>query len=169
MNSEYLTSHTSQSLRRLCFHRYLSVYRGGLRLFGGVSISGGVSVQGGHCPCGLCAGGLCAGGLCAGGLCPGGGVPVHGRGVTVQGDLCPGMSLSGGGLCHGYPPPYFNEWAVFLLRVFLKKNLEGISPFCGASDIPVLDFWWRLLWVSKPEWPTLFCVAELHRNFSSIP
>ena len=23
---------------------------------------------------------------------------------------------------------------------------------CGATDTPVLDFWWRLLWVSKPEW-----------------
>ena len=22
---------------------------------------------------------------------------------------------------------------------------------CGATDIPVLDFWWHLLWVSKPE------------------
>ena len=23
---------------------------------------------------------------------------------------------------------------------------------CGATDTPVLDFWWYLLWVSKPEW-----------------
>ena len=23
---------------------------------------------------------------------------------------------------------------------------------CGATDTRVLDFWWRLLWVSKPEW-----------------
>ena len=22
----------------------------------------------------------------------------------------------------------------------------------GATDTPVLDFWWHLLWVSKPEW-----------------
>ena len=30
-----------------------------------------------------------------------------------------------------------------------------MSPFCGATDTtdsPVLDFWWSLLWVSKPEW-----------------
>ena len=27
-----------------------------------------------------------------------------------------------------------------------------MSPFCGATDTPILDFWWRLLWVSKPEW-----------------
>ena len=23
---------------------------------------------------------------------------------------------------------------------------------CGATDTPVSDFWWCLLWVSKPEW-----------------
>ena len=27
-----------------------------------------------------------------------------------------------------------------------------MSPFCGATDTPVSDFWWCLLWVSKPEW-----------------
>ena len=27
-----------------------------------------------------------------------------------------------------------------------------MSPFCGATDTPILDFWWRLLWVLKPEW-----------------
>ena len=31
-----------------------------------------------------------------------------------------------------------------------KKKLEDISPFRGSTDTPVLDFWWRLLWVSKP-------------------
>ena len=31
-----------------------------------------------------------------------------------------------------------------------------MSPFCGATDTPVLDFWWCLLWVSKPEWAALF-------------
>ena len=31
-----------------------------------------------------------------------------------------------------------------------------MSPFCGATDTPVLDFWCRLLWVSKPYGPTLF-------------
>ena len=30
--------------------------------------------------------------------------------------------------------------------------LEDISPFCGATDIAVLDFWWRLPRVSKPGW-----------------
>ena len=38
-----------------------------------------------------------------------------------------------------------------------------MSPFCGATDIPVLDFWWRLLWVSKPEWVLLYSsLAEVY-------
>ena len=36
--------------------------------------------------------------------------------------------------------------------VFFLKFLEDMSPFCGATDTPVSDVWWRLLWVSKPEW-----------------
>ena len=43
---------------------------------------------------------------------------------------------------------------------FFKKNLEDISPFCGATDTPVLDFWWCLLWVSKPEWAVLFMLSR---------
>ena len=34
-----------------------------------------------------------------------------------------------------------------------------MSPFCGATDTPVLDFWWHLLWVSKPEWAALFALG----------
>ena len=29
------------------------------------------------------------------------------------------------------------------------KFLEDISPFCGATDTPVLDFWWCLPWSFK--------------------
>ena len=36
------------------------------------------------------------------------------------------------------------------ITFFLKKKLEDISPFHGATDIPVLDFWWCLHWVPKP-------------------
>ena len=37
--------------------------------------------------------------------------------------------------------------------LFLKKKfLEDMSPFCGATDTPVLDFWRCLSWVSKPGW-----------------
>ena len=28
-----------------------------------------------------------------------------------------------------------------------------------VTDTPVLDFWWRLLWVSKPEWAALFALG----------
>ena len=32
-----------------------------------------------------------------------------------------------------------------------QKFLEDISPFCGATDTPFMDFWWCLFWISKPE------------------
>ena len=35
----------------------------------------------------------------------------------------------------------------------------------GATDTPVSAFWWRLLWVSKPEWAALF---ELCRGVHDI-
>ena len=50
-------------------------------------------------------------------------------------------------------------WPVTYLFVkysFFEKKLEDISPFNGATNTPVLDFWWHLLWVSKPEWTALF-------------
>ena len=37
-----------------------------------------------------------------------------------------------------------------------------MSPFCGATDTPVLNFGWCLLWVSKPEWATLFELVEVY-------
>ena len=43
------------------------------------------------------------------------------------------------------PTPFFNLWKTSVL-------------FAGATDTPILDFWWRLLWVSKPEFiPSLVC------------
>ena len=39
-----------------------------------------------------------------------------------------------------------------LFFVIFKKFYKDMSPFCGAIYTPVLDFWWHLLWVSKPEW-----------------
>ena len=39
-----------------------------------------------------------------------------------------------------------------LLKIFFLKILKDMNPFCGATDTPILDFWWRLLLVSKPEW-----------------
>ena len=61
---------------------------------------------------------------------------------------------------------YFNVcvWELFF-------NFGGHESFCGATDISVLDFWWRLHWGSKPEWAALFalgvgicviCSLEIH-------
>ena len=36
--------------------------------------------------------------------------------------------------------------------------------FYEATDTPVLNFWWRLLWVSKPEWAALFALGEAVRD-----
>ena len=46
---------------------------------------------------------------------------------------------------------------------FFLKVFGGHMSFFGATGTPVLDFWWRLLWVSKPEWVLLiryFCGGE---------
>ena len=42
-----------------------------------------------------------------------------------------------------------------IIPPFWKKNWGGHMSFCEATDTPILDFWWRLLWVSEPE-PLLF-------------
>ena len=46
------------------------------------------------------------------------------------------------------------------IETFFYNTLYNISPFCGATDIPVLDFWWCLLWISKPEWVALFILGR---------
>ena len=52
-----------------------------------------------------------------------------------------------------------------LIKVFINnKNLIFLTKLasriflsiCGATDAPVLDFWEKLLWISKPEWAPLF-------------
>ena len=45
--------------------------------------------------------------------------------------------------------PYLQDLRPFPIFYF-NNFLEDISPFCGASDTPVLDFQWRLPRVSKP-------------------
>ena len=42
---------------------------------------------------------------------------------------------------------------------FLNK-IGGYMSFYGATDTPVLDFWWCLLWVSKPKWAALFTLGR---------
>ena len=36
--------------------------------------------------------------------------------------------------------------------IFLNSLWTTWVLFCGTTDTPVLDFWWRLPWVSKPGW-----------------
>ena len=87
-----------RSLRRLCFHRCLSVHRGGLNLCSrGVSILGVSLSREDLRPGGLCPGGSLSGeGLCPGGLCP--------EGSLSRGSLSGEFSVQGG-LCHGDPLP----------------------------------------------------------------
>ena len=56
-------------------------------------------------------------------------------------------------------PPYLGLLTIFFFFFFFLKwtfvhflfFVRHMSYF-GATGTPVLDFWWRLLWVSKPEW-----------------
>ena len=60
------------------------------------------------------------------------------------------------------------ERFLFFYFFFCSKFLEDISPFLGASDTPVLDFWWRLSWVSKPGWIPFACfLAYVILRFTS--
>ena len=46
-----------------------------------------------------------------------------------------------------------NRIQVLSVYIYIFFNfLEDTSPFCGATYTPVLDFWWHLLWVLKPDW-----------------
>ena len=119
----FLVTTCKQSLRRLCFHRCLSVYRRGVSVSAqgglhprGVSVQGGLhlrsSLSGGLCPGGSLSqrslsgvsvqgvpipGGLCLRGLCPGGLCSGG--------LCLR-DLCPGGLCLGGSLTWRPPIRY---------------------------------------------------------------
>ena len=50
-------------------------------------------------------------------------------------------------------------------RITLKKNyFEDSSPFYGAIDTPVLDFWSRLPWISKQGRSMCLHVSSTTRN-----
>ena len=48
------------------------------------------------------------------------------------------------------------QFLLFFFKILL------ISPFYGATDTPVLDFWWCLLWVSKSKWVIFLHLAEVY-------
>ena len=45
--------------------------------------------------------------------------------------------------------------------VFKKKIWRTWVLFRGATDTPVLDFWWHLSWVSKPGWIPFSMLSHL--------
>ena len=49
---------------------------------------------------------------------------------------------------------------ITIVLLFFVKFLENRSPFCGATDTPVLYFCWRLLWVWKPESAAFFILGR---------
>ena len=60
--------------------------------------------------------------------------------------------------CMGSFTRFLSYCFCFFLKVF-----GGHMSFFGATGTSVLDFWWSLPWVSKPEWVlpySLFCGGE---------
>ena len=53
----------------------------------------------------------------------------------------------------------------FFSFLFFKIFWRTHVPFYGTTDTPILDFWWRLPWVSKPGWTCLY--AFLPARYSS--
>ena len=45
-------------------------------------------------------------------------------------------------------------------QIFSKKNFGGHESFLWGHWYPCFNFWWRLLWVSKPEWAALFALSR---------
>ena len=45
--------------------------------------------------------------------------------------------------------------------------MEDTCPFCGATDTPVLDFWLRLPWGSKPGWTHLHAFLPVRYSSDS--
>ena len=56
------------------------------------------------------------------------------------------------------PPPMLVDTSASMWIENLGCHAD-ISPFRGATDSHVLDFWWCLTWVSKPEWIP-FCMLS---------
>ena len=71
-------------------------------------------------------------------------------------------------------PPCFLLLKMFIItqsRFFFRKNSFFVGDihmsYFGATGTPVLDFWWRFLWVLKPEWvlPYSHCEGECNVHF----
>ena len=51
---------------------------------------------------------------------------------------------------------FFTPMSCFIFKKFF---FEDTCPFIGLLIPLFLDFWWYLLWVSKPEWAALFMLV----------
>ena len=60
---------------------------------------------------------------------------------------------------HSEKNTYFIKQICLSGNLLFKVFVLHISIF-GATDRPVLDFWWHLLWVSKSEWAVLFALGR---------
>ena len=58
---------------------------------------------------------------------------------------------------------------IFFSFFFKKKFLADTCPFFGATGTPVLDFWWRLLWVSKDRVGSALFAIFAEANVMYIP
>ena len=59
------------------------------------------------------------------------------------------------------------SYVFFLFFVF--EVFGGHISFFGATGSPVLDFWWHLLWVSKPEWVLPYLLFLRRRMKCTLP
>ena len=56
--------------------------------------------------------------------------------------------------------PACHQILLIPLHVYMYINIfRGLMSFYGATDTPVLDFWWCILWFSNPEWSDLFALG----------
>ena len=86
--------------------------------------------------------------------------------VNISCRLTPAWWAYNGGRDYDEAGYKSNPFCSTFSQKYKLKKLADIGPFCGATDIPVFDFWWRVPWVSKPAWiPLLTClVAWMQRN-----
>ena len=85
-------------------------------------------------------------------------------------------------MCLWKPTEFFQFWIRTLIKfnkldnknISKIKMLVGLEIFgghmslYGATDTPVLDFWWCIIWASKPEWAALFLAMLAVRRLAVV-
>ena len=57
---------------------------------------------------------------------------------------------------------FITQTAANAFKRFFKNFLEHINFFCGATDTPVLDFWWHLPWFQSQGGSIACALFHLH-------